>query len=1157
MRHIHNSLAASRKGVALIITLSFIVLLTFVVVALLTKASSARRIEAASTSGTEAGEVARSAAAIIISDLQKEIEAGSSPKANGYRPTDSATLVPARTAGTAADSPLIKQSKASVSFFPTSSPYKPTPAPTISNNVTTSASTATASINQRVVPAARWSAPQLLAAAPPVPNWINITPSGLTSSLGTAANPVTGRFAFNVYDVGGLIDLSTMGSPAQSSAPAAADVPFKTAPMDADIFSILKDNNSSIMPWNSLLQWRYQAWKNSLLSDKSKWLGMRQSFEKNGGVLPLRIEGTDHVTHQFGNRQDLLNATTGNLPGPPPGPFFLPDPLRTAVTHALFERNAPALPYIDAQNLGFVLAEADRFSATYSSAKTLTYYRDDGTTYEVAVKAGDPVLQKRFSLGKLGRVKSYNGANPDYSYWLTPTGAGVGISPEAIKAVFGLVWDIDQERWIYVSPKPDRYENEDSISPGSYGGGSYPINPLTHSSAVATGIKTLKQVAAEGRPPDFFELLKAGINPNSLGGRQTNGGSSDDRLRQGNSDFHILRIGAAAIDQADNNNFPTRIFFDIGKYIEAAGIEDLPYLMGFTQKWIYDRKKNTATNFTFSNVKFFLTPIAFNPFRSSPALAASPSDIRINLKPGASATIVSSAGGATDANNGAPFLNPGVLTGGFPSGSKNLQQDFRLHPRTIGASTDWQSDANSYAFEIIGGDVDTPPNPNGRLNQRPIITYNDLEMALTFESPSGAPKRYTYDVLSSADGWGVKVDRIRNGPAMSTGTQDAQEQTVGSTISTANVVFPNGQPALAFRPDPRASRFGLFATYGAGGDETSFGLIPVTSGSSGWLRLEVIPNGSASGGTDDAKIFGIYDAVPPTTPFVFPGPPVPMNNVTEQPGSAGTYRQLRWYEVPLGGTTMGTDSLRNIAERPQDTTPRYRANNAFYGDAANPLKDEARLADTTSPTRPVILQRPFRNVAELGHVFRDQPWKSLNFFHESSADLALLDLFTVSGDEPEILAGRPNINSIAPATLNAILRGTGDELEADARSYKISLVSGTADPLGSKVDTALTAHPLLAEALKTKLESLQGDINTAFGPIKWEREGLARALAGLTQTRTWNLTIDVIAQSGRYPQGETNVTRFLVEGESRYWVHLALDRFTGKIVNIQYEKVNE
>jgi hypothetical protein len=53
------------------------------------------------------------------------------------------------------------------------------------------------------------------------------------------------------------------------------------------------------------------------------------------------------------------------------------------------------------------------------------------------------------------------------------------------------------------------------------------------------------------------------------------------------------------------------------------------------------------------------------------------------------------------------------------------------------------------------------------------------------------------------------------------------------------------------------------------------------------------------------------------------------------------------------------------------------------------------------------------------------------------------------------------------------------------------------------------------------------------------------------------LTIAVIAQSGRYAPGATDLTKFMVEGEQRYWGHVAIDRFTGEIIDQQLEAVYE
>jgi len=53
--------------------------------------------------------------------------------------------------------------------------------------------------------------------------------------------------------------------------------------------------------------------------------------------------------------------------------------------------------------------------------------------------------------------------------------------------------------------------------------------------------------------------------------------------------------------------------------------------------------------------------------------------------------------------------------------------------------------------------------------------------------------------------------------------------------------------------------------------------------------------------------------------------------------------------------------------------------------------------------------------------------------------------------------------------------------------------------------------------------------------------------------------IDVIAQSGRYPPTATSPSlgQFMVEGEKRYWLHLAVDRVRGEIIDQQLEAVYE
>ena len=75
--------------------------------------------------------------------------------------------------------------------------------------------------------------------------------------------------------------------------------------------------------------------------------------------------------------------------------------------------------------------------------------------------------------------------------------------------------------------------------------------------------------------------------------------------------------------------------------------------------------------------------------------------------------------------------------------------------------------------------------------------------------------------------------------------------------------------------------------------------------------------------------------------------------------------------------------------------------------------------------------------------------------------------------------------------------------------------------------------------------------------IKHYREAIVRALTEMGGTRTWNLLIDVVAQSGKTPTGSTGLENFVIEGERRYWMHVAIDRFTGEIVDKKLEIVYE
>jgi hypothetical protein len=206
------------------------------------------------------------------------------------------------------------------------------------------------------------------------------------------------------------------------------------------------------------------------------------------------------------------------------------------------------------------------------------------------------------------------------------------------------------------------------------------------------------------------------------------------------------------------------------------------------------------------------------------------------------------------------------------------------------------------------------------------------------------------------------------------------------------------------------------------------------------------------------------------------------------------------------------------------------------------------MLPTDSVDRPRILNRPFQSVAELGQVFRDQPWKTLDFTTASSADAGLLDVFTLH--ESGMEAGKASLNTRQSSILTAILS------QATKRLDGTSVITSTErNNVVTALFTLTSAQPMIG---KTELLTrLAADPSVTGLGNKEARELVMRAFSDACQTRTWNCLIDVIAQSGKYATGETNLTKFVVEGEQRYWVHVAIDRFTGQVIDKQIEVVNE
>jgi len=257
----------------------------------------------------------------------------------------------------------------------------------------------------------------------------------------------------------------------------------------------------------------------------------------------------------------------------------------------------------------------------------------------------------------------------------------------------------------------------------------------------------------------------------------------------------------------------------------------------------------------------------------------------------------------------------------------------------------------------------------------------------------------------------------------------------------------------------------------------------------------------------------------------------------------------------------------------QDLDRIIRPADGYYGgdSAVRPVVPSAFI------DRRIVLNRPFVSPRDLGYVFREQTWKSLDFFSRFSADLGLLDLFSVdeSDEQTPVVAGKVSLNSRRPEVIEAVLSGANQQL-GDVRPASAGLIqiggSGPTLPGGKTIiNPATVAAGIVAETTLNPI-SYAGDLvprvlgkeipGTAADVLagvqtKPEREAAIRALAGIGDTRTWNVMIDLVVQTGSFPPQVTEARDFVVSAQRRAWVHVAMDRMTGEVVATEREWVDE
>jgi hypothetical protein len=219
------------------------------------------------------------------------------------------------------------------------------------------------------------------------------------------------------------------------------------------------------------------------------------------------------------------------------------------------------------------------------------------------------------------------------------------------------------------------------------------------------------------------------------------------------------------------------------------------------------------------------------------------------------------------------------------------------------------------------------------------------------------------------------------------------------------------------------------------------------------------------------------------------------------------------------------------------------------------------------PTTNAQLNRRFENVGEFGYAYNPASTtlsKTLDFASATSNDRGLLDFFSynMAGNR----AGIVNLNTrnapvLASMICGAWVQDPGDETLPSPTPAPPTILVSQADALAAAqaiVHETTNNGPILTRADVPRLVAAVAAARpNPFAGSDEAKQTIARTLAEIGQARTWNLMIDVIAQTGRYGPNAQALTDFIPQGEKRYWLHVALDRDDGTVLGTQLEEVIE
>lgn len=1187
---------AARRGVALVLVLAVLVILLSLVIAYFSRASLHRKIGSVSASATKASLLAQTATDFILDDVLHEIEAGSEPDAFAppagekstriLRPRTVAipdtslrtapSMVPQRTPGSPGN--LLKVSRGQQNFFSTGPGYAAVSGRGASGAARASSiPTSTPSQNGRFVARERWSLPALLTDSEFAnnfvePDWIYLTRSGTNPTTFDAAslatfrradldNPlhVIGRFAYAIYDVGGLIDANVVGNSLAAGENGSRGLLHQVSLADGIGGVALPD-------FQEFVEWRSAASGNNASSEPG-----------SGGLFDPRRNVFSWVSGDQGfvNRQDLIRYTEKeNSPLPRAAlpylttfnvdvnaPIHAPDPNRAKL---------PASPPADEMN-------PDILAIRFPESFTLTR---PGET-PIQVPAGSPVMLRRFPLSKLALLQE---PNPD---------------PDELLYYFGLE-KIDDHTWRYVRTVGGRR------------------------------IARLGEVAELRREPNFFEVLQAAMYTGSLGKAvQDANNFQRDRDRLHHLQIMQIGANvidqADEDDLPTTIQHPSGRNAD--PFDEVYGIENLPYIsqigvVGWRptddrdtfQAWaIFDvwNPHQNAANPPTGIAEFRVRPVERPGSPTSTLLRMMYRNVIADDRPtapahGAAANRIYTTTARFEEDTGSVVgLNSGR---NFTFSAGGIYAE----PTTIGTPPNSRSDTPGILLaEVQPGMAIPPPGPLRRADLQADVAIIESAFGQSFGVKAHNAFRF---VESSGTGWNFelqarfegetqwrtyqRIERflsaflgdnnqlnvlqsdIVNSPVTNEPWQDIATHTHHSAGGALENEFytwrSRGASTGYIKPDPRTNRFGFSGWGQTQGIINSSGEIIYTLPGNDFFGRSV----RSSAGSLPNSILNDTSSTTSgnSRDWAFPGGlrriAMRDRNSSSDPSNSKlrldpTFEILPQFQIPTQRNALSIGLYGLVSNNPNALNAahplRYSDNDGVVRPADGVFGGlptvPSRFAD-----RPVILNRPFRSVGELGYAFRDIPWKTLDFFTRRSGDLGLMDFFSVSEAEGSLplAGGRVNLNTARAPVLASILRGSSKQLPGINPAVSSSEISQQdAQAIVERIVEELSQRPIFtASELVSRVFDRDPSLPPATNPVagdtrKIPRETAIRSLSEMGTTRTWNFLIDLIAQPGRFSERAQTAGDFIVQGEVRQWIHVSIDRITGQVLSIQKEVVYE